>query len=158
MFLLVFLNIKTIFSMCCRARTPKNFQVRANMMIKKQSVKKFVATTKSNNPHFFHICCFLLLFVAATKKRLLKCCPTIKKTFLFKNFSKQVFLMSLNTKKGPSLQGMANLVTTYVFASYTPLFKKWTIFWNMKDENVIYEEELYHFVSLPVHTKKEKTM
>ena len=75
--------------MCCRARTPKNFQVRANMMIKKKSVKKFVATTKSNNPHFFTFVVFFVAIGCSNKKILPECCPTKKENFLFKKiFSK----------------------------------------------------------------------
>ena len=72
--------------MCYRARTPKIFQVRANMMIKKKSVKKkFVATTKSNNPNFFTFvvfCCYLL----QQQKNVAKMLPTIKEKILFRKF------------------------------------------------------------------------
>ena len=89
----------------------KKFQVRANIMIKKKSVKKFVATTKSNNIHFSH----LLFFVAigcSNKKRLPKCCPTIKKTFLFRNF----FSKSLSNVSRDFGHRGANFGTYYVFA------------------------------------------
>ena len=78
--------------MCCRARTPKNFQVHANMMIKKKSVKTFfVATTKSNNPHFPHICCFFVAIGCSNKRYVAKMLSQQKrKTFLFRKFFSKI--------------------------------------------------------------------
>ena len=111
--------------MCCRARTPKNFQVRANMMIKKKYVKKFVATTKGNNPHFFTFVVFLLLLVIATKK----CCQNViqqkRKIFCLENFSQKFFPTSLVT-----------LVTGGVMPT-PPMYLHhiWKIFWSQTEKS-----------------------
>jgi len=96
---------------CCRARTPKYFQVRANMMIK-NLLKILLLRPKTTAPNFFQICCFLLVFVAATKKCCQNVCSTIKKTFLFRKFfSKSLSNVSSGT-------GGTNFGMDYVSASY----------------------------------------
>ena len=63
--------------MCCRARTPKFFQVRSNMMIKKNLQQP---------PFFSHV----LLFVdigCSNKKNVAKMLPNNKEKFLFGKFS-----------------------------------------------------------------------
>ena len=76
---------------CSRARTRRNFQVRANTMIKKKSIKNFCCyNQKQQTPIFSH----LLFFVAIccrNKKMLPKCCSTLNKHFLLRKvFSKSV--------------------------------------------------------------------
>ena len=97
--------------MCCRARTPKNFQVHANMMIKKNLLKIFVAMTKSNNPHFSHVLFFVA--IGCSNKKML---PNKKKTFLFRKFFSKILF---NVSSDPGHRGGVNTDTTYVFASYT---------------------------------------
>ena len=76
---------------CSRARTRRNFQVRANTMIKKKSIKKFCCYDQKQQLSFFHICCFFVAICCHNKKMLPKCCPTLNKHFLLKkNFSKSV--------------------------------------------------------------------
>ena len=72
--------------MCCRARTPKNFQVRANMMIKKKSVKKICCYDQKQQPPIFSLLLVFVVICCRNKKMLLKCCPTIKEHFLFRKF------------------------------------------------------------------------
>ena len=76
--------------MCCRARTPKNFQVRANMMIKKKSVKKICCYDQKQQPPFFHICCFFVAIGCSNKKMLPECCPTKKENILFRKFFSKI--------------------------------------------------------------------
>ena len=72
---------------------------------------------KQQTPKFSH----LLFFVAIccrNNKMLPKCCPTIKKHFLFKKiFSKSISDVSKYKKVTLVLRG-GNADTTYVFASY----------------------------------------
>ena len=75
--------------MCCRARTPKNFQVRANMMIKK-SVKFFCCYDQKQQPPFFSHLLFFVAIGCSNKKILPKCCSTKKKTFLFRKFFSKI--------------------------------------------------------------------
>ena len=72
--------------MCCRSRTPKFFQVRANMIIKKKSVKTFCCYDQNQQPLIFSLLLFLVGICCRNKKMLPKCCPRMKKYFLLKNF------------------------------------------------------------------------
>ena len=73
--------------MFCRARTPNFFQVRANMMIKKKSVKTFCCYDQNQQPLIFSLLLFFVGICCRNKKMLPKCCPRMKKTFLFRKFS-----------------------------------------------------------------------
>ena len=101
--------------MCCRARTPKNFQVRANMMIKKKFVKNFCCYDQKQQPPIFPHLFFLLVFVAATKK----CCQTVaqhqRKVLFRKFFSKSLdFGNCINNMNRSALERGA------LCASFTP--------------------------------------
>ena len=76
--------------MCCRARTPKNFQVRSNMMIKKKCVKNNCCYDQKQQPPFFHICCYFVAIGCSNKKMLPECCPTKKENILFRKFFSKI--------------------------------------------------------------------
>ena len=76
--------------MCCRARPPKHFWVRANMMIKKKSVKTICCYDQKQQPPFFSHLLFFVAIACSIKKMLPKCCPTIKKFFCLENFPNTV--------------------------------------------------------------------
>ena len=85
--------------MCYRARTPKYFQVRANMMIKKKSVKKFCCYDQKQQPPIFSHLLFFVAICCSNKKMLSKCCPTIKEKFLFRKFFSKTHFNVSNCKR-----------------------------------------------------------
>ena len=72
--------------MFCRARTPNFFQVRANMMIKKKSVKTFCCYDQNQQLLIFSLLLFFVGICCRNKKMLPKCCPRMKKYFLLRKF------------------------------------------------------------------------
>ena len=69
-----------------RARTRRNFQVRANTMIKKKSIKKFCCYDQKQQISIFSHLLFFVAICCRNKKMLPKCCPTLNKHFLLRKF------------------------------------------------------------------------
>ena len=108
--------------MCCRAQTPKIFQVRANMMINKKSVKQFFLLRPNATTSIFFT---FVVFCCRNKKMLLKYCPTIKEHFLFRKlFSKSISNVSKYKKVTLVLRGGICIICEKIFEVWGSLYKK----------------------------------
>ena len=89
----------------------KTFQVRANMMIKKICKKNLLLRPKATTPIFSHLLFFFVAIGCSNKKMLPKCCPTKKKTFLFRKFFSKILS---NVSSDPCHRGVILGWTMYL--------------------------------------------